>query len=70
MDGAELHGIGPRYRAFRGDERAIKRALVEDARGLRKPVYFRFILTVDTRTADRFARLDALLTERVIRDSV
>ncbi len=66
----ELYGIGARYRAFRGDERAIRRALVEDARGLRKPVYFRFILTVDNRTADRFARLDALLTERVIRDSV
>ena len=48
----ELYGIGPRYRAFRGDERAIRRALVEDARGLRNPVYFRFILTVDNRTAE------------------
>jgi hypothetical protein len=66
----ELYGIGPRYRAFRGDEGAIRRALVEDARGLRNPVYFRFILTVDNRTADRFARLDARLAERVLRDSV
>ena len=66
----ELYGIGPRYRAFRGDERAIRKALVEDARGLRNPVYFRFILTVDNRTAERFARLDGRLAERVLRDSV
>jgi len=66
----ELYGIGPRYRAFRGEERAIRRALVEDARGLRNPVYFRFILTVDNRAADRFARLDGRLAERVLRDSV
>jgi len=66
----ELYGIGPRYRAFRGDERAIREALIEDARGLRNPVYFRFILTVDNRTAERFARLDGRLAERVLRDSV
>ncbi len=66
----ELYGIGPRYRAFRGDEKAIRRALVEDARGLRNPVYFRFILTVDNRTAQRFTRLDGRLTERVLRDAV
>ena len=66
----ELYGIGPRYRAFRGDEKAIQRALMEDAKGLRNPVYFRFILTVDTQTANRFARLDARLAERVLRDSV
>jgi hypothetical protein len=66
----DLYGIGPRYRAFRGDERVIRRALVEDARGLRNPAYFRFILTVDTRTASRFARLDGRLAERVLRDSV
>jgi hypothetical protein len=66
----ELYGIGPRYRAFRGDERAIRKALVQDARGLRNPVYFRFILTVDNRTAERFARLDGRLAERVLRDSV
>jgi hypothetical protein len=66
----ELYGIGPRYRAFRGDEGAIRKALVEDARGLRNPVYFRFILTVDNRTAERFARLDGRLAERVLRDSV
>lgn len=66
----DLYGIGPRYRALRGDERAIRRTLVEDARGLRNPVYFRFILTVDNRTSERFARLDGRLAERVIRDSV
>jgi hypothetical protein len=66
----DLFGIGPQYRAFRGDERTIRRALVEDARGLRNPVYFRFILTVDTRTAARLARLDGRLAERVLRDSV
>ena len=66
----ELYGIGPRYRAFRGDERAIRKALVEDARGLRNPVYFRFILTVDNRTAQRFTRLDGRLAERVLRDAV
>ncbi len=66
----ELYGIGPRYRAFRGDEKAIRKALVQDARGLRNPVYFRFILTVDNRTAERFARLDGRLAERVLRDSV
>ena len=66
----ELYGIGPRYRAFRGDEHAIRRALVEDGRGLRNPVYFRFILTVDNRTAERFARLEPRIAERVIRDAV
>jgi hypothetical protein len=66
----ELYGIGPRYRTFRGDERALGKALVEDARGLRNPVYLRFILTVDNRTAARFARLDGRLAERVLRDSV
>jgi len=66
----ELYGIGPRYRAFRGDEKAIRKALIQDARGLRNPVYFRFILTVDNRTAERFARLDGRLAERVLRDSV
>jgi hypothetical protein len=66
----DLCGIGERYRAFRGDENAIRQALVEDARGLRNPVYFRFILTVDNRAAERFARLDGRLAERVLRDSV
>ena len=66
----ELYGIGARYRAFRGDESKIQRALVEDGRGLKRPVYFRFILTVDNRTAERFARLDPQLAERAIRDAV
>src|SRR5438552_6274224 len=43
----ELYGIGERYRALRGDEPAIRKALPEDGRGLRSPVYFRFIMTVD-----------------------
>ena len=66
----ELYGIGARYRAFRGDEKAMRKALVDDGRGLRNPVYFRFILTVDTRTAERFARLDGRLAERVLADAV
>jgi hypothetical protein len=66
----ELYGIGERYRAFRGDERAIRRALMDDAHGLRNPVYFRFILTVDNRTAERFARIDGHLAQRVLRDAV
>jgi hypothetical protein len=66
----ELFGIGDRYRKLRGHEPAIRRAFAEDARGLKNPVYFRFILTVDEKTAERFARLDATRTERVIRDAV
>src|SRR5262249_61285567 len=44
--------------------------LREDARGLRSPVYFRFILTVDNAAAERFRRLDGLFCERVLRDAV
>ena len=66
----ELYGIGERYRAFRGDEPSIRRALREDARGLRSPVYFRFILTVDNPTAERFTRLDGHLSERVLCDAI
>jgi len=66
----ELYGIGSRYRALRGDEAAIRRAMIEDGRGLRKPVYFRFIFSVDDKAAERFARLDERLGQRVIRDAV
>ena len=66
----ELYGIGERYRALRGDEPAIRSALREDGRGLRNPVYFRFILTVDNPTAERFQRFDGHLSERVLRDAV
>ncbi len=66
----ELYGIGDRYRALRGDEPAIRRALREDARGLRSPAYFRFIMTVDNATAERFNRLDGLQSERVMRDAI
>jgi hypothetical protein len=66
----ELYGIGERYRAMRGDEQAIRKALREDACGLRNPVYFRFILTVDNPAAARFQRLDGYCCERVLRDAV
>src|SRR5258708_20481341 len=66
----ELYGIGERYRALRGDEPAIRRALREDARGLRNPPYFRFILTVDNPAAERFKRLDGPQSERVIPDTI
>jgi hypothetical protein len=66
----DLYGIGERYRALRGDEPAIRKALREDARGLKSPAYFRFILTVDNPTAQRFQRLDGFLSERVLRDAV
>jgi hypothetical protein len=66
----ELYGIGERYRAMRGDEPAIRKALREDANGLRSPVYFRFILTVDNPAAERFNRLDGYICERVLRDAV
>lgn len=66
----ELYGIGDRYRALRGDEQAIGKALRQDARGLRNPVYFRFILTVDTAAAERFRRLDGPFCDRVLRDAM
>jgi hypothetical protein len=66
----ELYGIGDRYRAMRGDEQAIRKALRDDARGLRNPVYFRFILTVDHAAAERFRRLDGSFGDRVVRDAV
>jgi hypothetical protein len=66
----ELYGIGERYRAFRGDESAIRKALRQDGRSLRNPAYFRFILTVDNPAAERFRRLDGFFCERVLRDAV
>jgi hypothetical protein len=66
----ELYGIGARYKALMGDEKAIRKLLVEDGRGLRNPIYFRFILTVDNTTAERFTKLDGLQSERAIRDAV
>jgi hypothetical protein len=66
----ELFGIGDRYRALRGDEKAIEKAFAQDSKGLRRPVYFRFILTVDNPTAERFARLDGVATEKAIRDAI
>ena len=55
---------------MRGDELDIRKALREDARGLRNPVYFRFILTVDNPAAERFRRLDGTFCDRVLRDAV
>jgi len=52
------------------DEKAIESAFAEDTRRLPRPAYFRFILTVDNRAAERFARLDGTATERAIRDAV
>jgi hypothetical protein len=66
----ELYGIGERYRSFRGDERAIRKAFRDDGRGLRNPAYFRFIMTVDNPAAARFKRIDGLLSERILRDAV
>jgi hypothetical protein len=66
----ELYGIGERYRALTGDEKAIRKAFRDDSRGLRNPVYFRLILTVDNPTAERFKRFDGHLSERVLRDAV
>jgi hypothetical protein len=66
----ELFGIGDRYKALRGDEKAIERAFAEDSRGLRRPAYFRLILTVDNLAAERFARLDGVATERAVRDAI
>jgi hypothetical protein len=66
----ELFGVGDRYRALRGDERAIEKAFAEDSKGLRRPAYFRFILTVDNHAAERFSRLDGIATERAIRDAI
>jgi hypothetical protein len=66
----DLYGIGDRYRVMKGYERAIRKAFREDARGLRNPVYFRFILTVDNAAAERFRRLDGSICDRVLRDAV
>jgi hypothetical protein len=66
----ELYGIGARYRACRGDEAKVRKLLRDDSRGLKRPVYFRFILTVDNPTAERFAKLEGRLAERVLRDAV
>ncbi len=57
-------GAGP------ADEQAIRKALPEDSCGLRSPVYFRFILTVDNPAAERFQRLDGTFCDRVLRDAV
>jgi hypothetical protein len=66
----KLWGIGERYRGLKGDETAIRRPLREDGKGLRRPVYFRFILTVDNPTAARFRRFEGHQTERILRDAV
>jgi hypothetical protein len=62
--------VGDRFKALRGDEKAIEKAFAEDSKGLPRPAYFRFILTVDNRAAERFARLDGVATERAVRDAI
>jgi hypothetical protein len=64
-----LYGIGERYRALRGDERAIKLAFARDAEGLRRPVFFRLKLTVDDKAAQRFAQFGPTTVERRMRDA-
>ena len=69
----EIYGLGPRYRELRGDERAIIRRLVEDGRGLHKPVYYRVRLTVNDATAARLAALgkaNPRAVELALRDAV
>lgn len=66
----ELYGIGDRYRALRGDERAIANLLWEDGARLKDPRYFRFAMTVDDATAKELGRLSTLGRERVLRDAV
>ena len=65
-----LYGIGDRYRALRGDERAIARQLWDDGEGLRDPRYFRLKLTIDDATAERCSRLSPEWRERAVRDAV
>lgn len=65
-----LHGIGERYKALRGDEKAIGRQLREDAVGLKDPRYFRMKLTVDDAAAQKLARLSPRGREWVVRDAV
>lgn len=65
-----LYGIGERYKALRGDERAIARQLWDDGVGLKDPRYFRIKLTVDDAAARQLARLSAQGREWVIRDAV
>lgn len=66
----ELYGIGDRYRAVRGDERAIASLLWEDGANLKDPRYFRFAMTIDDATARDLGRLSGLGRERVLRDAV
>jgi hypothetical protein len=65
-----LYGIGDRYKALRGDERAIVRQLWEDGRGLRSPRYYRAKLTLDDAAAGRLLKVPEHLRERVLRDAV
>lgn len=65
----DQYGIGPRYRACRGDERAIRRALVEDARGFRK-LSTSASFSPSTTAPRSASRTDGRPAERVLRDSV
>lgn len=65
-----LYGIGERYKALLGDEKAIARQLTEDGVGLKDPRYFRIKLTVDDAAAQKLVMLSAGGREWVIRDAV
>jgi len=65
-----LYGIGERYKALKGDEKAIARQLREDATGLKDPRYFRVKLTVNDAAAQKLARLSVRGREWVVRDAV
>src|SRR5262245_43900399 len=66
----ELFGMGDRYRALCGDERAIAKLLRDDGAHLKDPRYFRFVMTVDDATARKLGRLSRLGRERTVRDAV
>src|SRR5262245_12148301 len=66
----ELFGMGDRYRALCGDERAIAKLLRDDGAHLKDPRYFRFVMTVDDATARKLGRLSRLGRERALRDAV
>jgi hypothetical protein len=66
----EIFGIGERYRALRGDERAIVRQLREDGARLQRPRYFRWRLTVPDAIAERLARFGVGGAEQALRDAI
>jgi hypothetical protein len=66
----ELFGIGERYRALRGDERAIVQLLRQDGAHLKQPRYYRWRLTVPDAIAQRLAHHGVRGAEQALRDAV